>query len=70
MHAVVVLRSDQEVTPEALIDFCKAQLARYKAPKHVEIVSALPLSSVGKVLRREVPCMLLPSKAGAELASH
>jgi fatty-acyl-CoA synthase len=63
VHAVVVLRTGQEVTPEALIDFCKARLARYKAPKHVEIVSELPLSPVGKVLRREVRRILQSGKA-------
>jgi fatty-acyl-CoA synthase len=63
VHAVVVLRSGQAVTPEALIDFCKAHLARYKAPKHVEIVNTLPLSPVGKVLRREVRRMLLSGGA-------
>ena len=70
VHAVVVLRSGQEVTPEALIDFCEARLARYKAPKQVEIVSALPLSPVGKVLRREVRRMLLSSQGVGELASN
>lgn len=73
VHAVVVLRAGQEVRPEALIDFCKARLARYKAPKHVEIVSELPLSPVGKVLRREVRRLLLsrkttPVKPGGQAA--
>lgn len=69
VHAVVVLRTGQGVTPQTLIDFCKARLARYKAPKHVEIVSALPLSPVGKVLRREVRRMLLSRKGAGECPS-
>jgi acyl-CoA synthetase (AMP-forming)/AMP-acid ligase II len=54
VYAVVVLRETRGVTPGELIEFCKAHLARYKAPKHVEIVTELPLSPAGKVLRREV----------------
>jgi len=65
VHAVVVLRAGQEVTPEALIQFCKERLARYKAPKRVEVVGDLPLSPVGKVLRREVRRMLLSAKGAA-----
>jgi len=41
-----------------LIDYCKHHLARYKAPKKIEITDQLPLSSAGKVLRREVRQLL------------
>lgn len=54
VHAMVVLRKGEEVHPEALVNFSKEHLARYKAPKQVHIVSELPLSTVGKILRREV----------------
>jgi fatty-acyl-CoA synthase len=52
--AVVVLRSGGNVTPEELIAHCKENLARYKAPKRLEIAAELPLSPAGKVLRRKV----------------
>jgi len=32
----------------------KARLGSYKAPKTVKLVADLPMSSVGKVLRRQV----------------
>ena len=54
VSAVVVLRKDQEVSREELIAHCKKRLARYKAPKRVLLVDELPLSPVGKVLRRNV----------------
>jgi benzoate-CoA ligase family protein len=38
----------------ALIDHCKRELARYKAPHRVEFVDALPRSDRGKILRREL----------------
>jgi acyl-CoA synthetase (AMP-forming)/AMP-acid ligase II len=51
---VVVLRKGQVITQEELIGHCKQHLARYKAPKRIVIADALPLSAVGKVLRRDV----------------
>jgi long-chain acyl-CoA synthetase len=37
-----------------IIDFCKANLALYKVPRRVEILSELPKSSTGKILSREL----------------
>ena len=53
VHAEVVLRPGQEVDPDELIDFSKKRLG-YKAPKSIRIVEELPVSPVGKVLRRSV----------------
>ncbi|MCF8042942.1 MAG: hypothetical protein K9L20_12625, partial [Desulfarculaceae bacterium] len=39
---------------EEIIAFCKENLTRYKVPKSIEFVTELPMSAVGKVLRREV----------------
>jgi acyl-CoA synthetase (AMP-forming)/AMP-acid ligase II len=64
VYAAVVTRAGQAVTPEALVGFCKEHLARYKAPKHVEFVKELPLSPVGKVLRREVRRLLERARTG------
>jgi fatty-acyl-CoA synthase len=52
--AEVVLRPGAAATPEDLIAHVKTHLGSYKAPKTVHIVGQLPLSSVGKVLRRVV----------------
>jgi long-chain acyl-CoA synthetase len=40
------------VTAEELIQFCRANLAAYKLPRHVEFRAELPKTNVGKVLRR------------------
>jgi len=37
-----------------LIEFCRSRLASYKVPRRVHVVDALPKSTVGKVLRREI----------------
>ncbi|UCH20877.1 MAG: acyl--CoA ligase [Deltaproteobacteria bacterium] len=52
--AMVTLAQGCEVSPPELIDHCKQHLARYKAPKKIEITAQLPTSPAGKVLRREV----------------
>ncbi|KWR89143.1 AMP-binding protein [Cupriavidus sp. IDO] len=54
VHAEVVLKPGTTVDAEALIEHVKDRLGRFKAPKTVTMVEALPLSAVGKVLRRRV----------------
>jgi acyl-CoA synthetase (AMP-forming)/AMP-acid ligase II len=56
--AMVMLAQDSTTSPQELIDYCKHHLARYKAPKKIKITDQLPLSPVGKVLRREVRRLL------------
>jgi long-chain acyl-CoA synthetase len=51
-HAWVVLKPGQQVTGEALREYCRERLAPYKVPAHVEFRSELPKTMVGKVLRR------------------
>ncbi|MFX1265895.1 MAG: long-chain fatty acid--CoA ligase, partial [Promethearchaeota archaeon] len=48
----VVLKDGETATPEEIIDWCRDKMAGYKRPREVEIVESLPLSQVGKVLRR------------------
>ncbi len=52
--ACVVLKPEQTATPAELLVHLKDHLARYKVPKRVEIMDALPLSSMGKILKREL----------------
>ena len=54
VHAVVTLKEGASLTEQELIDFCKQTLARYKAPKSVEFVDALPKNPAGKILKREL----------------
>jgi acyl-CoA synthetase (AMP-forming)/AMP-acid ligase II len=54
VHAVVVLKEGEKAQETEIIDFCKQQLARYKAPKSVELVAALPKNPQGKILKREL----------------
>jgi long-chain acyl-CoA synthetase len=49
---VFIVRKDPNLTPEAIIEHCRAQLTGYKVPKHVEFRGDLPRTNVGKILRR------------------
>jgi fatty-acyl-CoA synthase len=50
--AFVVRRPEHELSESELIDFCSHKLARFKVPKRVEFIDALPRTPSGKVLKR------------------
>jgi len=50
--AVVVLRPGQTLTAEELARYCEGTLARYKTPRRLVVVDALPRNAAGKVLKR------------------
>ncbi len=52
--AFVVLVEGQSATEDELIEHVKAKIARYKAPKAVEMVAELPKTSTGKVQKFEL----------------
>ena len=54
VHAEVVLRSGSTATVEELIAHVKSRIGSYKAPKSITLVGELPISAVGKVIRRQV----------------
>ncbi len=58
--AFVTLKPGQEATPEEIIEFCRQNMARFKAPKTI-VFGLLPKTSTGKiqkfVLRDQVKAM-------------
>lgn len=52
--AAVVPRSGESLTEEEVIAYSAENLGRFKVPKRVVFLDALPKSAVGKVLRREL----------------
>jgi long-chain acyl-CoA synthetase len=52
--AFVVLRDPGSVTPEELVELCSTSLARYKVPRDVIILDALPKNAVGKIAKPEL----------------
>ncbi|MDL1861104.1 long-chain-fatty-acid--CoA ligase [Betaproteobacteria bacterium PRO7] len=52
---IIVVRKDQALTAEALLEHCKQHLTGYKVPKLVEFrTEPLPKTNIGKILRREL----------------
>jgi len=54
IKAVIQLNDGEQVEGAELIALCKEKLGSVKAPKSVDFWDELPLSPVGKVLKREV----------------
>ena len=54
IHAEVMLKPGAEVAPDELLAHVRAELGGYKTPKTIALVPELPVSAVGKVLRRKV----------------
>ena len=50
----VVKAANAALTEAQVIDFCRKELTGYKVPKVVRFIDALPKSTVGKILRREL----------------
>jgi acyl-CoA synthetase (AMP-forming)/AMP-acid ligase II len=52
--AFVVMNPDASTSPDELIDHCRTQLAKYKVPRDVVVIDALPRNPSGKILKREL----------------
>ncbi|SFD44500.1 fatty-acyl-CoA synthase [Lentibacillus persicus] len=47
--AIIVPNENASATEQAIIDYCRAELAHFKAPKAVAFVDALPKTATGKL---------------------
>ena len=52
--AFVARREGATVSADELIELCRSQLAKFKVPKDVTFIDALPRNPSGKVLKREL----------------
>jgi long-chain acyl-CoA synthetase len=52
--AFVVPKPGEAIDKEELVAFCREKLAAYKVPSHIEFMTELPKSAVGKILRKEL----------------
>ncbi len=68
VHAWVVPRPGAEPAAHALIDYCASQMVRYKVPRAIGFIDALPKTSVGKLARRELRAV--PIGAGTQASMH
>jgi acyl-CoA synthetase (AMP-forming)/AMP-acid ligase II len=61
--AYVVVSTAAPATAEELVEHCRGQLARFKVPKEVVLIDALPRNPSGKVLKRELRGQVLQEGA-------
>lgn len=52
--AFIVLRPGQQTTVQELQEHCASFLAKFKVPKEIEFIEALPRNPSGKVLKRDL----------------
>ena len=53
-RAVLVVKPDMALTEEEVLGLLKGRLAKFKVPKSVEFIEALPRNAAGKVLKTEL----------------
>jgi long-chain acyl-CoA synthetase len=51
---VFVVKKDNSLTEEEVMEHCRKNLTAYKVPRHIEFRKELPKTNVGKILRREL----------------
>jgi fatty-acyl-CoA synthase len=54
VHAAVVCRPGSQLSEDEVVRWCTERLASVKKPRSVAFVDVLPISSTGKLLRREL----------------
>jgi long-chain acyl-CoA synthetase len=52
VKAFIQLKPGETATEKEIFEFSKEKMAGYKRPRHVEFRESLPVSNVGKILRR------------------
>ena len=49
-----VVKTEDALSEEAVIAYCREHLAKYKVPRHIIFLDELPKNATGKILRREL----------------
>jgi long-chain acyl-CoA synthetase len=52
--AYIVLKKGQKATDKEIINYVRERIAKFKAPREVEFVDALPQGPTGKILKRSI----------------
>lgn len=62
VHAVIVLKPGAEATADGIREHAKTLIAGYKCPRTVDFVEALPISSTGKILKRDLRALYIEQR--------
>jgi fatty-acyl-CoA synthase len=68
MAALIRLKPDEQLTEEALRDYCRANISHNKVPKYFQFVSAYPLTASGKIKKFELREQLIEELGLEEVA--
>jgi len=60
--AFLVPTTGKEIVVDELQNFCRDRLARFKVPRRINVVSVLPLTSVGKVDKARLRSLATPDQ--------
>jgi acyl-CoA synthetase (AMP-forming)/AMP-acid ligase II len=52
--AFVILKNQMNISEEALIAWCKENMANYKVPRTIKFVDKLPTNAAGKIMKFEL----------------
>lgn len=52
--AYLVLKEGAQATAEEVISHCQSHLAKYKTPRHVVFLDAMPKTLIGKIIKKEL----------------
>ena len=52
--AWVIVKPGQTVTEDELKAFCQGQIAHYKVPRYIRLVSAFPMTVTGKIQKFKI----------------
>jgi fatty-acyl-CoA synthase len=59
MAAFIQLKPGEQLTEEALRDYCRATISRHKVPRYFKFVTAYPLTASGKIKKFELRDQLI-----------
>jgi len=48
----IVVKKDDSLVPEEILEFCQDKLARFKQPKAIYFIDEIPRNPSGKILKR------------------
>ena len=54
IKAVIVLKPGQDAAADELVAHCQERLARFKCPRSIDFISALPRTGSGKIAKKEI----------------
>ena len=54
VKAIVVARDGETLSEEAIIEYARVHIARFKCPKSVDFVDSIPRNPSGKILKKEL----------------